>query len=227
MGTTRMMFELVATSDLPTNYMAVMKVDSVLDCTHECMREATCEAITFTTILLMCYLYQGCIEAEPSATANLELLIYNFKRGPGCNGTIISLPGPGYRVCPIGRGFTYEPTLNVCYKRFYSIQDADKDVCAQEGGSDLLKIDTEEKQDFFKLLVPAGDFTYIRGDRIPSTGQWAYWDEGTARPMPFIDWSPGQPNGETSGQDCLALDSGGQMDTTCHYCKYFLCEYHM
>lgn len=95
MGTTRMMFELVASSDLPTNYMAVMKVDSVLDCTHECMREATCEAIAFTTILLMCYLYQRCIEAEPSATANLELLIYNFKRGHGCNGTIISLPGPG------------------------------------------------------------------------------------------------------------------------------------
>ncbi|XP_046547575.1 uncharacterized protein LOC124257523 [Haliotis rubra] len=221
-----MVFDLVLMNTLPTNYATVVNVDGVRDCTHACVRMSTCGAIAFTHNLT-CYLYDGSIVADPSATPDMELLIYNFQRNQNCNGTIPFIPGHGYRGCPIGSGFIYEVTLQVCYKRFSSSSPADQDICIQEGGSDLMKIDTQEKQDFFKLLIPAGDHTYIRGDRNPSTGEWAYWEEGIARPMPPIDWSPGQPNGETSGQNCLAMDSNGLMDTTCHYCDYILCEYFM
>ncbi|XP_067685453.1 uncharacterized protein [Haliotis asinina] len=226
MASVMMVFDLVLMNTLPTSYMTVVKVDSVRDCTYACVRQSTCEAIAFTHNLT-CYLYEGYIEANLMASPDVELLIYNFKRNPDCNGTIPFIPGPDYRGCQIGSDFNYEVTLQVCYKRVFSNSPADKDVCVQEGGSDLMKIDTQEKQDFFKLLIPAGDCTYIRGDRNPSTGEWAYWEEGTARPMPPIDWAPGQPNGETLGQDCLAMDNDGLMDTTCHYCDYILCEYFM
>ncbi|XP_071081794.1 C-type lectin 37Db-like [Haliotis cracherodii] len=227
MATVKMMLDLVLVHTLPTSYMAVVKVDSVLDCAHECMRQSTCEAMAFSTLYLVCYLYQGSIQADPSASADMELWIYNFKRGAECSGAIGSIPGPAYPACPIGSGYSYEPALNVCYKRLYSSNRAGKATCIQEGGSDLLKIDTQEKQDFFGALVPRTEYTYIQGDRIPSTGEWAYWEEGTARPMPFIDWAPGQPNGDTHGQDCITLDIQGQNDAPCSYWYYFFCEYDM
>lgn len=72
-----------------------MKVDSVLDCAHECMREATCEAIVFITLHVVCGIYQEVIQAGPSSYTGMELLAYNFKRATGCSGTIGSIPGPG------------------------------------------------------------------------------------------------------------------------------------
>ncbi|XP_048252640.1 uncharacterized protein LOC125380922 [Haliotis rufescens] len=227
MATIGMMFDLVQTNTVPTNYMMVMKVGSLLDCAHECMRQSLCEAMAFGTLYLVCYLYQGAFQADPSAAVDMELLKYNFNRGTECSGPIGSIPGPAFRACPIGSGYSYQPDFNVCYKRLYSSNRAGKDTCIQEGGSDLLTVDTQEKQDFFGPLVPGTDYTYIRGDRNPSTGEWAYWDEGTTRPMPFIDWSPGQPNGATNGQDCMALDRTGQHDAPCNHWYYFFCEYYM
>ncbi|XP_071082635.1 uncharacterized protein [Haliotis cracherodii] len=227
MATMRMMFDFVPVNTLPTNYITVTKVDSLLDCTHECVRQSTCGAIAFNTIYLACYLYQGSIQADPLPTTGMDLLVYNLQEGTGCGGAIGPLLGPGYPKCPTVSGYSYEPALNVCYKRLSSNNLAGKATCIQEGGSDLLKIDTQEKQDFFEPLVPATEYTYIQGNYNPITREWAYWDEGTTKLMPFIEWAPYQPNGATTGQNCMAFDMMGQHDSPCSHWSYFLCEYYM
>ncbi|XP_067683991.1 C-type lectin 37Db-like [Haliotis asinina] len=227
MATAEMTFHLVQINTLPTNFITVMKVGSLADCTHACMRQAACEAIAFSVLYLICYVYQDTFQSDPSALVDMEMLKYNLNRGIQCTGPIGSIPGPAFRICPMSNGYSYELTFNVCYKRLYSTNRSGKDTCIQEGGSDLLTVDSQEKQDFFGPLVPGIEYTYIRGDRIPATGEWAYWEEGTTRPMPFIDWSPGQPNGATRGQDCMALDSTGQHDAPCNHWYYFFCEYHL
>ncbi|XP_071081808.1 uncharacterized protein [Haliotis cracherodii] len=228
MASVQMMFDLVLINTLPTNYMAVMKVDSVLGCAHECIRESTCEAMAFGTLHTACYLYQGSIQADPSATSNMDLLIYNFKRGPECNGVFAGVPKPLYPVCPIGKGYNYKPKMNVCYK-YHSNEvthQVAKSTCISEGGSDLLKVDTDKKQNFFKDIVSSGSYAYIQGDRIGS-GQWVYWEETTAVVMTNTYWADNEPNGASFDQDCVSISTNGQHDARCDFTNYFFCEKYM
>ncbi|XP_067685405.1 uncharacterized protein [Haliotis asinina] len=220
-------FDLVLKATLPTISMRIMKVGNVFECAHECMRHSTCEAMAFSILNLVCVLYQHGIQEDALAPANSDVLAYNLQRAGSCNGPVGSIPGPAYPACPLGSGFRYVLALNVCYKGIVSYE-AGKATCVQEGGSDLLKIDTQEKLDFFKLLVPPFQYTYIRGDLVPSTGEWAYWEEGIARPMPFIEWAPGQPSGALAGETCMVMDATGQHDHICNLAFSFsLCEYGM
>ncbi|XP_046571683.1 uncharacterized protein LOC124279849 [Haliotis rubra] len=198
MAAAKMMFDLVLITTLPTNYTKVIKVESVLDCALECIRKPRCDAMAFDAPQPMCYLYQQSIQVDPSATSNMDLLVYNLKRGNECNEVFAWSHKFRNPECDVKKGYNYEADMDVCYKYHSSEKDkhaAAKNTCINEGGSNLLKVDSDKKQDFFKNLVPSGSYAYIQGDRRDTTGEWVYWEETTAVVMSYNNWADGQPNG--------------------------------
>ncbi|XP_067685065.1 macrophage mannose receptor 1-like [Haliotis asinina] len=230
MATAKMVFDLVLITTLPTDYNKVIKVESALDCALECIRKPRCDAMAFSAPQQVCYLYKQSFQGDPTATSNMDLLLYNIKRGTECNEVFASSRKSTNTVCDQKKGYSYEPNMNVCYK-YHSSEKfqhaAAKDICINEGASNLLKVNSDEKQAFFTKLVPSGSYAYIQGDRRDSTGEWVYWEETTAAVMSYTNWADGQPNGAQSGQNCISIDATGQHDAGCHYYNYFFCEKYM
>lgn len=92
MASVRMVFDLVLITALPPNHTKVVKVDSSLDCSHQCMVNALCQAMVFNTVHQACYIYTERLHADPSASVNTELMMYNSEREPDCNGIVGQKP---------------------------------------------------------------------------------------------------------------------------------------
>ena len=99
-------------------------------------------------------------------------------------------------------------------------------MCAKLGGR-LARVDSRDKLDFLRTYIgkanPKGE-VWIDGTDVINEGNWRFSDGSD---MPFLDWTPGRPDGGR-GKNFLVLrgDTGRRMaDNTGEDRFVFLCEW--
>jgi len=129
-----------------------------------------------------------------------------------------------FSTCQLKCDEGWEPHKNKCYKTFStengtSWVDANFN-CNNERGQ-LASIPNEETNDFMKIIAPS-ERTLIGGfatGPVPNPDLWT-WTDGT--PWSYMNWAPGEPNNEGSGQEyCLEMNRfqdtiGEWNDATCY-----------
>ncbi|XP_071143797.1 uncharacterized protein [Mytilus edulis] len=164
------------------NAIAVNKAEFVVECGINCVSNTRCLSFFYNNLTGMCILH-----SDPFTYTVMSFAAKGWK-------FYLSQERAGR--CLVN--FFYYRELDLCYKFEPPIEGSviDKGLVCQE--TELMRIDSNERQDYIKLVTADIGGVYNHGICIQGNktqGKWTY-NDGSA--MEYFNWEPNQPSGDSN-----------------------------
>ena len=145
---------------------------------------------------------------------------------PGPN-TPDAAPSPDAAPCDEGDLNAVDPSSGSCFMYFDMpiSWDTEREFCMEMVPPAHLAVITTPDENAIVAAIPTGrSELWIGGNdqEVEMTWVWV-----TGEPMLYENWRVGEPDGDSSNPDCMAIehDNGGTWsDTRCHATNRFICE---
>ncbi|KAK6165563.1 hypothetical protein SNE40_022469 [Patella caerulea] len=214
-------FLVIATADCPekvfkriplkdslfSNYLHFYADVTVKMCAEKCVETSTCASFSYIqTGITKCYIFQDRVWPGLNQTYQQHMVTYWLLA----------------ETCPLG--YTYNISLNVCYKVFTNqLQWLDAmNLCEEEGGYLYLGNTMERFQIIQNLEASYNDIVHIGG-----TGRDTLWSWLDGSEITNSLWYPGEPT-NFEGETCAGIiyrDNIRQaLDQSCTAVRKFVCE---